>query len=256
MNTHPLKIFTDDSGPLLWDTAQLVPAVFRRKQSLMRFSGVDVHTAGRAIFHPRLRFLTHIRQRGDWGAQIHHNQTYLRADNSAERRVLCFSKAAHNHGILVDALLRWPSYCLNGFQALMWNESFEKGTHSNEDKVIKPPQLSLDPSFCLNCVCCVCSRIRNSWGWCSFSVYMSVFLLLLPVVAEKSVSFFLPIVDSYTFAETCSVNLLALHKSSSFPLGGWFYTHLVWFWGSLPAGPAFKRFVTTWHIFCLLWKTN
>ncbi len=150
LNTHPLKMLADDSGPVLWDTAQLVPAVFHGKQSLIKFSGVDVHTAGRSIFHPRLRFLSHISQKGDWGAPIHHSQTYLRADNSAERKVLCFSKPTHSHRILVDALLRWPSYCLNGFQAVMWNDSFEKGTHSNEDKVIKLQQLSLDLCFFLD----------------------------------------------------------------------------------------------------------
>lgn len=144
-------MLADDSGPVLWDTAQLVPAVFHGKQSLINFSGVDVHTAGRSIFHPRLRFLSHISQKGDWGAPIHHSQTYLRADNSAERKVLCFSKPTHSHRILVDALLRWPSHCLNGFQAVMWNDSFEKGTHSNEDKVIKLQQLSLDLCFFLDC---------------------------------------------------------------------------------------------------------
>lgn len=67
-------MLADDSGPVLSDTAQLVPAVFHGKQSLIKFFGVDVHTAGHSIFHPRLRFLSHISQKEDWGAQIHHSK--------------------------------------------------------------------------------------------------------------------------------------------------------------------------------------
>lgn len=68
-----------------WETAPLVPAVFHGKQSLIKFSGGDVRTAGRSISHPRLRFLSHISQTGDWCASIRRSQTYLPADNSAER---------------------------------------------------------------------------------------------------------------------------------------------------------------------------
>lgn len=175
LKTHPEEMLTNDSGPVLWDVAQLVPAVFPPKSSLIKFSGIDVGAAGCSIFHSRLRFLSHINQEWDWGAQIHRSRTYLWADNSAERKVLCSSKSTQHHRILVDAPLRWPSYCLNGFQAMMWNISFERGTYSNEDKVIKLPQLSLDLCFFLNYVWCKCgphvSWIRSSREWCSFSAH-------------------------------------------------------------------------------------
>lgn len=72
----------------------------------MKFSGVDVHSAGRSLFQPP----PHPGAREE--AEV---QTYPSGDNSAERRVFCFSKPAHSHRMLVDVLLRWPSYCLNGF---------------------------------------------------------------------------------------------------------------------------------------------
>lgn len=124
---------------------QLVPAVFPLKQSLIKFSGIDVQRL--PLSFP---LLSGPRHEWDRRAQLHRGQTYLRADNAAQRKVLCSSESTLSRRISADAPLRWPSYCLNGFQAMMWNISSERGTHSNEDKVIKAPQLSLDLCFFLN----------------------------------------------------------------------------------------------------------
>lgn len=103
--------------------SKISSASFPGKQSLIEFSGFDAHGAGGSIFpSPSHVPVTHQAARGDRGAPIQHSPTSLRADN--------YSKPASSHRILVDALLRWPSPCLNGFQAVMWNESFVKSSHS------------------------------------------------------------------------------------------------------------------------------
>lgn len=73
----------------------------------------------------------------------------------------------------------------------MWNDSFEKGTHSNE--VIKLRQLSLDLSFFLDCLWWKYVYFsRHSWEW-SFSVhYWKLFSLLLLKYRQLSVVHSLP----------------------------------------------------------------
>lgn len=143
-------MLTDDSGPTLWDIAQLVPAVSHHKQGLIKFSCVDVDTAGRSVSHPPPQTSQRC------------SQTYLPGSNTTERKVFCFSEPTHRRSIPLDALLRWPSYCLNGFQALTWNDSCEKGTIQTNIKSLNCRSCPWMAAFafiaCDGNVHCICSK--------------------------------------------------------------------------------------------------
>lgn len=137
--------------PLMWSIVPLVPADFQSKQSVIMLPGLDVPSARCLIISspPQVP----VAQQPEKSLHRFTTAKLISEPIILPRgRYYVFSKPSLSHRIRVDAPLRWPSYCLNGFQAVMWNGSFEKGTHLNEDKVIKLQQLSLDLCFFLDCL--------------------------------------------------------------------------------------------------------
>lgn len=171
-------MLTDDSGPLLWDTAQLVPAVFHGKQSLIKFPGVDVHAAGRSIFHPRLRFLSHISQEKE--SEVHR---FTIAKLISEQIILPRGRyyVSQNQLTAIESwLMRF-----SGGHHIAWMD-FKRWCGTIPLRKV-PIQMKIKSLNCSSCpwifafffprlpVMKMCaayvSRIKYSWEWCSFSVH-------------------------------------------------------------------------------------
>lgn len=144
LDTHP-RMLTDDTGPLLWDTAQLVPAVLHGKLSLIKFLALVCSPQAARSFIPAS---------GSWRTRR------LGRSELISEQIILQRGGYYDSQNQLTAVESWLTR-FSGGRLVAWMDfkrwcetiSFVKGTHSNEDKVIQLKQVSLALCFSLDCPC-------------------------------------------------------------------------------------------------------
>lgn len=144
LDTHP-RMLTDDMGPLLWDTAQLAPAVLHGKLSSIKLLALVCSPQAARSFIP---VSGSCRTRRLGRSELISEQIILPRggyyDSQNQLTAVEFWLTRFSGGRLV-AWMDFKRWC--------GTISFVKGTHLNEDKVIQLQQVSLALCFSLDCPC-------------------------------------------------------------------------------------------------------